>query len=93
MLIPHPNPAALFQSLAVHGDAEPLSDGGLTVDLYDLDPPVSLELYPAKTGLDVTAAFTLTYDEALDGYYLGDKLESPEAVLAHIGPWLMEIAP
>lgn len=88
MLIPHSNPGALFAQLAQMEDAEPLPDGGYTVDLYDLDPPVSIEVYPAKSGLDVAAAFTLNYDADMDGYYLGDKLESPESVLAHIGAWL-----
>lgn len=88
MLIPHANPDALFARLAQMDDAEPVPGGGYTVDLYELDPPVTIELYPVKSGFDVTAAFTLNYDDAMDGYYLGDKLETSESVLAHIGAWL-----
>ncbi len=92
MLITMPEANKIFFHLATCEDAEPLADGGYTVDLYDLDPPVTLELYPAKGGLDVAAAFTLAYDEAQDGYYLDEKLESPEQVIAHIGSWLREVS-
>lgn len=79
---------ALFDRLAQDPDAEPIPGGGFTCDLYDLDPPVALELYPAEGGIDVAAAFTLRYDEGLGGHYLGDKLETPESVRAHIAPIL-----
>lgn len=89
MIIPldPPRAAALWARLADDPDAEALPGGGYAVDLYDLEPPVSMELYPAGGGIDVVAAFTLNYDDALAGYYLGDKLETPAAVIEHLSSW------
>ena len=78
---------AVMDNLAQSEDAEQLSDGGYTCDIYEIDPPVALELYPAKGGVDVAAAFILNYDDERDGYYLGDRLETPEAVIHALGEW------
>lgn len=60
---------ALRAKLGAFEDAQPTGDDEYVVDLYDADPPLSLEL-SLKTGLDVLAAERMAYDEALNGYYV-----------------------
>jgi hypothetical protein len=49
---------------------------------------VSLDLVFVKGGVAVDGAAELKYDEAQDGWYMGERLDSPEAVreaLEHAG--------
>lgn len=62
-------------------DAEQLSAREYVVDLYDIERPVSLDLVFVRGGVAVDGAAVLEYDEALDGWYMGERLEQPEAVL------------
>ena len=73
---------ALRAFLADNPDAEQLSAREYVVDLYDIDPPVTLDLVFVKGGIGVDGAAELLFDEALDGWYMGERLESPERVLA-----------
>jgi hypothetical protein len=41
---------------------------------------VSLDLVFVKGGVVVDGAAELEYDEAQDGWYMGERLDSPEAV-------------
>ena len=61
-------------------DAEQLSSREYVVDLYDIDPPVSLDLVFVRGGIGVDGAAELLFDEALDGWYMGERLETPEQV-------------
>ena len=62
-------------------DAEDLGGGEYTVDLYDAQSPLSLDLtVSGKDGVQVLAALTLLYDEEMDGWYLGDRVEDAEAI-------------
>ncbi|MBQ6120181.1 MAG: hypothetical protein IJI59_00420 [Clostridia bacterium] len=72
--------AALRAYLTDNPDAERLSAREYVVDLYDIDPPVSLDLVFVKGGIGVDGAAELLYDEALDGWYMGARLEAPEQV-------------
>lgn len=63
-------------------DAEQLSTREYVVDLYDIAQPVSLDLVFVKGGVAVDGAAELKYDETQDGWYMGQRLESPEAVRA-----------
>ena len=63
-------------------DAEQLSAREYVVDLYDISQPVSLDLVFVKGGVAVDGAAELKYDEKQDGWYMGERLESPEAVCA-----------
>ena len=74
--------AALRAFLANCEDAEGLSAREYVVDLYDLDRPVSLDLVFVKGGVAVDGAAVLKYDEAQDGWYMGERLEQPEDVRA-----------
>ena len=62
-------------------DAEALGGNEYTVDLYDAQSPLSLDLtVSGKDGVQVLAALTLLYDEEMDGWYLGDRVEDAEAI-------------
>lgn len=61
-------------------DCEALSDREYVADLYDLETPVSLDLVFCEGGVRVDGACALKYDEAMEGYYLGDALEDEAAV-------------
>lgn len=66
--------AALRQS----EDCEEAGDGSFTVDLFDEEPVLSLELYPEADGFSLTAAAELSYSEEMDGYYLSRQLFDEE---------------
>lgn len=71
---------ALRAFLTDNPDAEQLSAREYVVDLYDIDPPVSLDLVFVRGGIGVDGAAELLFDEALDGWYMGERLETPEQV-------------
>ena len=71
-------------------DAEQLSSREYVVDLYDIPVPVSLDLVFVKGGVAVDGAAELKYDADQDGWYMGERLESAEAVRAALeqaGAW------
>ena len=61
-------------------DAERLSEREYVVDLYEVDAPMSLDLVFVKGGVAVDGAAELLYDEAQDGWYMGQRLDAPELV-------------
>lgn len=63
-------------------DAEQLSDREYVSDLYDIARPLSLDLVFVKGGVAVDGAAELLYDAEQDGWYMGQRVEEPEAVLA-----------
>ena len=64
-------------------DAEALGGNEYTVDLYDVDTPISMDiLFDKKKGVDVLAALELLYDEGEDGWYLGEKIKDAERLAA-----------
>lgn len=63
-------------------DAEQLSAREYVVDLYDIPAPVSLDLVFVKGGVAVDGAAALEYDAEQDGWYMGERIDSPEAVRA-----------
>ena len=72
---------ALRAFLTDNPDAEQLSAREYVVDLYDIDPPVSLDLVFVRGGVAVDGAAELLYDEEQDGWYMGMRIESAEAVM------------
>lgn len=54
-------------------DAEEVGKDEYTVDLYDTEPALSMDIEFTKDGVDVLAALFLEYDEEQDGWYLGEK--------------------
>ena len=65
-------------------DAEQLSTREYVVDLYDISEPVSLDLVFVKGGVAIDGAAQLKYDADQDGWYMGERLDSPEAVRAAV---------
>ena len=66
---------ALESWLLQSDDAEELGGGEYTLDLYDVDTPISLNIQLGKKGVELLAALELLYDEELDGWYLGERVE------------------
>ena len=62
-------------------DSEQLSDKEYVVDLYDIEPPISLDISLGKECLFVDGAAELLFDEEMDGWYIGQRIEDPEHVL------------
>ena len=73
--------AALKQFLNTCEDAEQLSESEYVVDLYDLEPPVSLDLVFKKGSCFADGAAELLFDEEMNGWYIGSAIESAEAVV------------
>lgn len=77
---------ALRAKLATFEDAEATETDEFVVDLYDADPPLSLELAFEQGGVRVLAAESLAYDEEQAGYYLAgpveDAVQIAQALLA-----------
>ena len=63
-------------------DAEKLTEREYVSDLYDIARPLSLDLVFVKRGVAVDGAAELLYDEEQDGWYMGQRVDDPEAVLA-----------
>ena len=61
-------------------DCERLSKREAVLDLYDADPPVSMNFVFVKGGIGIDGAFALEYSEADDGWYLGERIEDPARI-------------
>lgn len=62
-------------------DSEQLSDKEYVLDLYDIEPPISLDLSLGKNCLFVDGAAELLFNEEMDGWYIGERIEETEPVL------------
>ena len=63
-------------------DCERLGAREAVMDIYDTDPPVSLNFVFVKGGIGIDGAFALEYSEDDDGWYLGERIEDPARVRA-----------
>ncbi len=72
----------LLAALRADEDCEEGGDGSFTVDLYEGEPVVSLELYPEKGGYAITAAARMAFSEELDGWYMADRIRDEEGLRA-----------
>lgn len=72
---------ALKAFLSKFEDCEALSESEYVVDLYDQDPPLSIDLLIQKNGIFVEGAAKLMFDEEMDGWYIGERINEPAAVL------------
>jgi len=62
-------------------DGEMLSENEWVLDLYDLTSPVSLDLLFEKDGnVRIEGAAALLYDEEMDGWYMGARIEEIDVV-------------
>ena len=72
---------ALKSFLTKFEDAEQLSEKEYVIDLYDIEPPISLDVSLGKNCLFVDGAAELLFNEEMDGWYIGNRIEEPEPVL------------
>jgi len=70
----------LREFLMVCEDAEEVGKDEYTVDLYDTEPAISMNIEFTKDGADVLAALFLEFDEEQDGWYLGEKTKDVELI-------------
>ena len=63
-------------------DAERLSEREYVVDLYDIARPMSLDLVFVRGGAAVDGAAELKYDPEQDGWYMGERINDPEDIMA-----------
>ena len=68
--------------MEVSGKEVELTEKEFVVDLYDLDRPVSMDLVFIKSGVAADGAAYLEYDEEMDGWYMGERIEQPEVIVA-----------
>lgn len=73
-----------------HEDAERLSEREYVVDLYEIERPVSLDIVFEKGSVMIEGAAELKYNEEMEGWYMGERLRSEEAIrkaLEQAGAW------
>ena len=63
-------------------DCERLSKREAVLDIYDIEPPVSMNFVFVKGGIGIDGAFVLEYSDADDGWYLGERIEDPAHIRA-----------
>ncbi len=74
--------SALNAYLDQNPDCERLSKREAVLDIYDCDPPVSMNFVFVNGGIGIDGAFELNYSEADDGWYLGERIEDAARVRA-----------
>ena len=66
--------------LETNEDAEALAQGEYVVDLYEEEPPITINLRIDDEKVFVLAAAQLLYDEEQDGWYMGERIEDGEEI-------------
>ncbi len=61
-------------------DAEQLSEREYVLDLFDIEPPMTMDIALEKDGLRIDGAAELRFDEELDGWYAAERTEDCEKV-------------
>ncbi len=61
-------------------DCEYLSQREVVLDLYDNEPPVSLNFVFVQGGIGIDGAAYLEYSQADDGYYMGERIQDVQVV-------------
>lgn len=75
--------ANLLKYLSESPDAEQLSANEYVADFYDIDEPLTINfLLNDKGEVEIAAAAQLLYDEAEDGWYMGDRIENEAEIIA-----------
>lgn len=57
-----------------------LSEREYVLDLYEAEPPLSMDLTIEKDGVNIEGAAELKFDETLDGWYAAERIEDAEAI-------------
>ena len=75
--------AALKAFLVAFEDSEALSESEYVLDLYDLDPPLSMDLKLGRNCLFVDGAAELRFNEELDGWYIYSNTTNLVKIIIH----------
>lgn len=67
----------LMAALDKFEDAESTGPREYVLDLYDAEPPVTMEIAFTDTEIDILAAETMAFSEEEDGWYLNGPIEDP----------------
>lgn len=78
---------SLKNFLLTSEDAQALGGNEYTVDIFELDAPISLELCLLDDGIDVLAAALLDYSDELEGWYISGRIEQAEELRAALDKW------
>ncbi|MEE1200959.1 MAG: hypothetical protein U0L09_09935 [Christensenellales bacterium] len=62
-------------------DCEALSEKEYVIDLYDAEPPVSMDITLGKNILFVDGAAELIFSEEMDGWYIGRRIENTGKIM------------
>ena len=81
-------PAMLKARLAESEDAESTGSNEYVLDLFDEEPPLSLELQLEPDGADILAAVEMRYDEMSDGYCFVRRLYDIEEIERVLTGWI-----
>jgi len=73
--------SAVKNFLNTFEDSEQLSEKEYVLDLYDIEPPISIDLSIGKDCLFIDGAAELLFSEEMDGWYIGQRIEESEPVL------------
>lgn len=72
---------AFMDFLSACDDCEALSEKEYVLDLYDAEPPVSMDLTLGENGLFVDGAAELIFSEEMDGWYIGRRIEDTGMIM------------
>ena len=61
-------------------DAEQLSNNEYVLDLFESEPPMTMDLTLEKDGLRIEGAAVLRFDEEMDGWYAAERTEDAEKI-------------
>lgn len=74
---------SLLRYLNESPDAEQLSNNEYVADFYDVDEPITVNFLVTEDGaVEIAAAAQLLYDETEDGWYMGDRIEDENEIMA-----------
>ena len=66
--------------LLAGGDCEALGTDEYVADLYDAEKPLTVNLKETEKGFELLAAAEMLFDEEMDGWYMGERVEDAEMV-------------
>ncbi len=78
---------ALLDYVKISEDAEQIAEGEFTLDIYDVEPPLSMQFELCAGGIDCLACYEMRYSDALDGWHLADRLEDPAQIQRRLAAW------
>ena len=73
---------ALKQAFEESEDCEAISPDEYIVDVYDNDPPMTIDLEFTGKKIGIVACAKLLFDEEMDGWYMGERLYDTELIKA-----------